>query len=193
LLLGRCLGLGDGPDQQRGQRGEQLCLRPVGQAGQRERSRAPRVPAKRVERYTGSWYDGELGWYWLITRVYDPSLERFLGPDRSQQEGIFTYIYAGDDPVHDGNKNGMVPAPIMVWDTNGVGGGIRASSYDMAPAAQANLQGWCPTVMGKTNEPSHRLPGVPATPAVRAPARPRPWPRPRRPSVLHHAPRRPAR
>ncbi|HVD03394.1 MAG TPA: RHS repeat-associated core domain-containing protein, partial [Candidatus Dormibacteraeota bacterium] len=46
-------------------------------------------------RYAGSWYDNELGWYWLSVRSYDPTLERFLQPDPSEQEGLFNYIYGG--------------------------------------------------------------------------------------------------
>jgi len=65
-------------------------------------------------RYTGSWYDVELGWYWLTTRAYDPGLGRFLQPDRSQQEGIFTYVYSGDDPVDYNDKSGMDPASDAV-------------------------------------------------------------------------------
>ena len=65
-------------------------------------------------RYTGSWYDQELGWYWLTTRAYDPVLERFLQPDRSQQEGIFTYVYSGDDPVDYNDKSGMDPISDQV-------------------------------------------------------------------------------
>jgi hypothetical protein len=47
-------------------------------------------------------YDGELGWYWMTTRSYDPTLERHpcagtRQPDPSQSEGIFTYAYAGDN------------------------------------------------------------------------------------------------
>jgi len=52
----------------------------------------------------------ELGWYWLTTRAYDPVLGRFLQPDPSQQEGIFTYVYSGDDPVDYNDKSGMDPA-----------------------------------------------------------------------------------
>jgi RHS repeat-associated protein len=63
-------------------------------------------------RSAGAWYDSELGWYWMSTRAYDPGLERFLQPDRSQQEGIFTYAYAGDDPV-DYDTSGMLASPSM--------------------------------------------------------------------------------
>jgi RHS repeat-associated protein len=58
-------------------------------------------------RYTGSWYDQELSWYWLTTRSYDPTLERFLQPDPSQQEGIFTYAYVGDDPADESDTTGL--------------------------------------------------------------------------------------
>ena len=42
-------------------------------------------------RYAGSWHDQELGWYWLMTRSYDPVLARLLQRDPSQREGILTY------------------------------------------------------------------------------------------------------
>ena len=50
-------------------------------------------------RYQGYWYDNELGWYWLTSRSYDPSLERFLQPDPSEQDGLYSYAYVNDDPV----------------------------------------------------------------------------------------------
>jgi RHS repeat-associated protein len=51
----------------------------------------------------------ELGWYRLSTRAYEPTLERFLQPDRSQHEGIFAYAYTGDDPVDCNDTMGMAP------------------------------------------------------------------------------------
>ena len=50
-------------------------------------------------RYAGYWYDGELGWYWLSVRSYDPALGRFLQPDPSELEGLFSYVYANDNPI----------------------------------------------------------------------------------------------
>ena len=50
-------------------------------------------------RYQGYWYDNEVGWYWLGTRYYDPTLGRFLQPDRSGKEGVYNYTYCNNDPV----------------------------------------------------------------------------------------------
>ena len=62
-------------------------------------------------RYAGYWYDNELGWYWLSVRAYDPVLERFLQPDPSELEGLFNYIYTGDNPSDLGDASGLLPAP----------------------------------------------------------------------------------
>ncbi len=58
-------------------------------------------------RYGGYWWDQELGWYWVSVRYYDPVLERWLQPDPSQQDGIRTYAYVGDDPVDFTDPTGL--------------------------------------------------------------------------------------
>ena len=58
-------------------------------------------------RYAGYWYDQELGWYWLSVRHYDPPTHRFLQPDPSEIEGLFSYTYAGDDPVDYTDPSGL--------------------------------------------------------------------------------------
>jgi len=50
-------------------------------------------------RYAGYWYDEKLSWYWLSVRYYDPEIERFLATDPSEQDGVRTYAYVGDDPI----------------------------------------------------------------------------------------------
>jgi len=50
-------------------------------------------------RYAGYWYDGELQWYWLAGRQYDPEVQRFLQPDPTDLDGAHTYVYANDDPA----------------------------------------------------------------------------------------------
>ena len=62
-------------------------------------------------RYAGYWYDNELGWYWLAVRSYDPALERFLQPDPSEIEGLFSYVYAGDNPADQADPSGLAAAP----------------------------------------------------------------------------------
>jgi RHS repeat-associated protein len=70
-------------------------------------------------RYAGYWYDNELGWYWLGTRAYDPVLERFLQPDLSQSSGLFSYVYANDDPLDSTDPTGEAPwrncGPDMIY------------------------------------------------------------------------------
>ncbi len=58
-------------------------------------------------RYAGYWYDEKLSWYWLSARFYDPEIERFLQPDPSEQDGVRTYAYAGNDPIDDGDPSGL--------------------------------------------------------------------------------------
>ncbi len=59
-------------------------------------------------RYAGYWYDEKLSWYWLNVRYYDPEIERFLAPDPSEQDGVRTYAYVGDDPMDGADPSGLV-------------------------------------------------------------------------------------
>jgi len=58
-------------------------------------------------RYAGYWYDEKLSWYWLSVRYYDPEIERFLQPDPSEQDGVRTYAYAGDNPIDGTDPTGL--------------------------------------------------------------------------------------
>ena len=40
-----------------------------------------------------------------------PCLERFLQPDPSEQEGLFSYSYAGDNPSDLGDPSGLLATP----------------------------------------------------------------------------------
>ncbi len=63
-------------------------------------------------RYAGYWYDEKLSWYWLSVRYYDPEIERFLAPDPSEQDGVRTYAYVGDDPIDGSDPSGLAsPTP----------------------------------------------------------------------------------
>ena len=94
-----------GADGQRRRRGRQLQLRPVGQADQRAGERAAAAALRRLL------VRQRAGWYWLSVRSYDPALERFLQPDPSEQEGLFSYVYAGDSPSDLGDASGLLAAP----------------------------------------------------------------------------------
>jgi len=58
-------------------------------------------------RYAGYWYDEKLSWYWLSVRYYDPEIERFLQPDPSEQDGVRTYAYVGDNPIDATDPSGL--------------------------------------------------------------------------------------
>ncbi|MBQ7315261.1 MAG: RHS repeat-associated core domain-containing protein [Clostridia bacterium] len=56
-------------------------------------------------RYRGYYYDSDLGMYWLQTRLYNPTLRRFMSPDSfvSTGQGFVgynMYAYCGNDPVN---------------------------------------------------------------------------------------------
>jgi len=71
-------------------------------------------------RYAGYWYDEKLSWYWLSVRYYDPEIERFLQPDPSEQDGVRTYAYVGDDPVNEVDPTGLDGGGIAVGTAGGV-------------------------------------------------------------------------
>jgi len=58
-------------------------------------------------RYAGYWYDEKLSWYWLSVRYYDPEIARFLAPDPSEQDGVRTYAYVGNDPIDATDPSGL--------------------------------------------------------------------------------------
>jgi len=58
-------------------------------------------------RYAGYWWDGELQWYWLSVRYYDPEDLHFLQPDPSEQDGVHTYAYVGDYPLDATDPTGL--------------------------------------------------------------------------------------
>lgn len=63
------------------------------------------------------------GWYWLSVRSYDPTLERFLQPDPSEQEGTRSYVYCGNDPLDCTDPSGL----LLLEDVfTGIGVGLVA-------------------------------------------------------------------
>jgi len=65
-------------------------------------------------RYAGYWWDKELGWYWVNVRSYDPE-GRWLQPDPSEQDGVRTYAYVGDDPIDWYDPSGLVGGPNCLY------------------------------------------------------------------------------
>jgi len=70
-------------------------------------------------RYAGYWYDAELQWYWLSVRYYDPEDLHFLQPDPSDQDGVHTYAYAGDDPVDYYDPSGLAKVVVRFQPVSG--------------------------------------------------------------------------
>ncbi len=62
-------------------------------------------------RYAGYYYDEALTYYWVTTRYYDPEGMRWFQPDPSDQDGVRTYVYVGDDPVDSFDLTGLYPEP----------------------------------------------------------------------------------
>jgi RHS repeat-associated protein len=54
------------------------------------------------------------GWYWLSVRSYDPTLERFIQPDPSEQDGTRSYVYCGDDPLDCSDPSGLAGSGLCV-------------------------------------------------------------------------------
>jgi len=84
-------------------------------------------------RYASYWYDTELGWYWVQVRHYSPSLERWLQPDPSMQDGTLSYVYVGDDPIDGADPSGLCPGD---GPNPNVAGGVGASE----PEGSTNCQ-----------------------------------------------------
>lgn len=65
-------------------------------------------------RYAGYWYDSEVQWYWLSARYYDPEEMRFLQPDPSDQDGVHTYAYVGNDSVDATDPSGLCLVDVRI-------------------------------------------------------------------------------
>jgi len=62
-------------------------------------------------KFTGQWYDSQIGWYYLRERMYDPALMRLTGRDPvfDRLKGPLTlhrYLYCNNDPVNRVDLNG---------------------------------------------------------------------------------------
>ena len=62
-------------------------------------------------KFTGQWYDEEIGQYYLRARQYDPELMRFISRDpvRGKYENpltLYQYLYCISDPINKTDRNG---------------------------------------------------------------------------------------
>lgn len=74
--------------------------------------------------FKGYIYDEELGWYYLQSRYYDPSLGRFLSPDSlmpeiGSAEDVNLYAYCRNDPVMYEDPTGRAPEWVY-WVVGGL-------------------------------------------------------------------------
>ncbi len=87
-------------------------------------------------RYASYWYDTELGWYWLSSRHYSPSLQRFLQPDPSSIDGTLSYVYVGDDPIDAYDSFGWGCTPFDGWFVfGGLACGVGATASGLGSLA----------------------------------------------------------
>ena len=89
-------------------------------------------------RYRGYVWDRDLGLYWLGARQYDPQVERHpqagtRQPDPSEQEGVRSYVYAGDDPVDRSDPSGLDACAPEEEDGAGCGGDPNLVKTQMGP------------------------------------------------------------
>jgi len=76
-------------------------------------------------RYRGYYYDTETGFYYLITRYYDPVVGRFLNADAfaSTGQGILgnnMFAYCGNNPINYVDHTGMLFAEILEGTLEGL-------------------------------------------------------------------------
>lgn len=85
-------------------------------------------------RYRGYYYDDETGFYYLLSRYYDPVSMMFITPDdkdklsSSSSGGIDPYCYCGYDPVNYVDPNGCVSVTGLLIAA-GIGAVVGAASY----------------------------------------------------------------
>jgi len=98
--------------------------------------------------YRGYVYDVETQSYWLGVRQYDPLLRRFLQPDPSEQDGVQSYVYCGDNPVDCSDPSGLGEGPDEVEGGFGAAGmpgdvlvTVSGGAAAVADAAQAETAG----------------------------------------------------
>jgi len=82
-------------------------------------------------RYGGYWYDEALGWYWVNVRYYDPEVARWVQPDPSEQDGVRTYVYVGDDPIDLVDPTGTIAINPCLGAKN-YGACVQAYVHDRA-------------------------------------------------------------
>jgi RHS repeat-associated protein len=68
-------------------------------------------------RFTGQWYDAEIGQYYLRARMYDPQLMRFTSRDPvagrfGEPITLHRYLYCANDPANNVDLNGKTFAII---------------------------------------------------------------------------------
>jgi len=84
--------------------------------------------------YRGYVYDAETHTYWLGVRQYDPLLKRFLQPDPSEQDGVQSYVYCGDNPVDCSDPSGLMSD---TGDLEGAAGAVGYVDGEVATLASA--------------------------------------------------------
>jgi RHS repeat-associated protein len=97
-------------------------------------------------RFTGQWYDGEIGQYYLRARMYDPQLMRFTSRDpvRGKQQEPLTlhkYLYCLNDPIHKIDPTGkMTTGELLI--TQSINGAFYGGLGGAVEGLVVELLGW---------------------------------------------------
>ncbi len=89
-------------------------------------------------KYTGQYYDTEIGQYYLRARMYDPQMRRFTGRDPirgnvSESMTLHRYLYCMNNPTNGVDVNGKLTQAATILIRGLVGGVINAySNYSSA-------------------------------------------------------------
>ncbi len=84
-------------------------------------------------KYTGQYYDAEIGQYYVRARMYDPQMRRFTGrdPERGnfdQTMSLHRYLYCWNNPTNMVDLNGK--NPVIVWMVLGAASAIAGDVAD---------------------------------------------------------------
>jgi RHS repeat-associated protein len=112
--------------------GDHVTVRTYGAYGDRDTSRDGARTG-----FAGEVGEEDTGWYLLGSRLYSPTLRRFLSPDGASPfdaGGLNRYAYCAGDPI-----NRVDPSGAAWWDWVGVAVGVVASAVAIAATGGALL------------------------------------------------------
>lgn len=99
-------------------------------------------------RYRGYYYDTETGFYYLMSRYYNPLSLSFLTPDEKEYvdgcsiPGVDPYCYCCYDPVNFSDATGHIAEWLIALIAGAIAGVIIGGTYGGITAAAQGASGW---------------------------------------------------